>query len=391
MSTPTWRLIAEREMRTRLRDKTFLASTGVTLALIVGVIVLSAVMGARADKHQVALGPGVEDGVVELAERLLTASAGDGAQITVRAEDDAAAVERLVQDGEVDAGLLLTDAGHQLLGDDALDPTLQSTLTAAVGEWALNANAAAAAVDLEALRAGTVVDVRLLDPNAEQSSERAGVAFTFVVLFLITAMTFGMTIASSVVQEKESRVVEILAAAVPIRSLLWGKIAGNTILAVSQIVLLVLVGVAGLVATDQRGLLRGVGWSILWYVGFFVLGFVTLACLWSVAGSLAGRQEDLQSSTMPGQMLLMVPYFAAVFGGEQLRTVMSMLPIVSTMIMPGRMAEGTVPWWQVGVAVGVTLVAAVLFVRLGSRLYERTLLRTGGRISYREALSLPTD
>ena len=69
-----------------------------------------------------------------------------------------------------------------------------------------------------------------------------------------------------------------------------------------------------------------------------------------------------------------------------MRTVVSLLPIVSTMVMPGRMAEGTVPWWQVALAVVLTLAAVVLFVRVGARMYERTLLRTGHRIAWREAL-----
>ena len=63
-----------------------------------------------------------------------------------------------------------------------------------------------------------------------------------------------------------------------------------------------------------------------------------------------------------------------------------MLPIVSTMLMPARLAEGDVPVWQLGVAIAATLVAAVLFVRAGARIYERTLLRTGNRIGFRDAL-----
>ena len=200
-----------------------------------------------------------------------------------------------------------------------------------------------------------------------------------------------MTIAQSVVQEKESRIVEILAAAVPIRSLLWGKIAGNTVLAMSQVTLLAVVGLVGLAAIGERDLLEGIGPAVLWYVAFFVLGFVALACLWAVAGSLASRQEDLQSTTLPGQMILLLPYLASVLAGDQLKTVLSMVPIVSTMIMPGRMAEGSVPWWQIAVAIAVTVAAAVLFVRVGSKLYERTLLRTSGRLGYRQAMREAAD
>ncbi len=87
-------------------------------------------------------------------------------------------------------------------------------------------------------------------------------------------------------------------------------------------------------------------------------------------------------------MILMVPYFIAVLGGDQIRTVFSMLPIVSTMIMPGRMAEGSVPWWQVAVAIALTVAAAAVFVRVGSRMFEQTLLRTGTKLGYREAFRL---
>lgn len=390
-ATPAWRLVAEREVRAKVRDKAFLASTGVMLLIIVAVLVFTALTGSKADRYDVVTGPGVDAGLADLAEEVLTSTTSPGASIDIDEGEDAAAVDAAVTAGDADAGLLREDDDFVLVGDDGIDPALQAALTAAIGEWVLQGNAEADGVDLGALREGTTPELRLLDPNADEADARGGVAFTFVVIFLITAMTFGMTIASSVVQEKESRVVEILAAAIPVRATLWGKIVGNTLLAVAQIVLIALVGVVGLALTDQGDLLRGVGWSIVWYVGFFLLGFLTLASLWSVAGSIAGRQEDLQSTTLPGQMILLVPYFVALMGGDQVRTVMSMLPVVSTMVMPGRLAEGAVPWWQIAVAVTVTLLAAVVFVRLGARLYERTLLRTGTRLSYREALRMPAD
>ncbi|WP_289017028.1 ABC transporter permease, partial [uncultured Aeromicrobium sp.] len=127
---------------------------------------------------------------------------------------------------------------------------------------------------------------------------------------------------------------------------------------------------------------------MLWYVLFFLVGFVALASLWSVAGSLASRTQDLQSTTMPAQMLLLVPYFLAILGGESIKTVVSMIPVVSSMMMPARLVEGSVPAWQVAVALGGTLLASVLLVRFGARVFERTLLRTGDKIGYREALSL---
>jgi ABC-2 type transport system permease protein len=389
-ASPSWvTVVAEREVRTRIRDKSFLAATAVTLAIIIGLLVAGVFLGDDADEHDVAIGPGVSDGTVTLAARLLTESGSPDASVTTDAFGSDGAVEQAVRDGDADAGILHDDEdGYTIVGDDSIDVELQAALIGAISETVVQSNAADAQVDLEALREGAAPEVRLLDPNADEADARSGVAFAFVIVFLITALSFGMTIAQSVVQEKESRVVEILAAAVPIRSLLWGKILGNTVLALGQVLLLGTVGVVGLLVTGEGELVQGVGWSLLAYVGFFVLGFLTLACLWSVAGSIAGRQEDLQSTTLPGQMLLMVPYFIAVLGGDQVRTIFSMLPIVSTMVMPGRLAEGSVPWWQVGVAVAATVAAAAVFVRMGTRLYERTLLRTGGKLSYRQALTV---
>nr|WP_297416476.1 ABC transporter permease [uncultured Nocardioides sp.] len=386
-TTPVWRIVAEREFMTKVRDKTFIGATVFTLLFLIGFFVVGSIIDGNSDDFDVAVVGGQDSALVQQAETLLQADNPD-ASITVEEVDDLAAAEVSVREGDADAALVRGDDGYELLGDDEIDTGLRAALTTAVSRDVLERNAAAQGVDLEALNEGTDIGVRLLDENADESGARSVVAFAFALVFFMTALGFGMSIAQSVTQEKESRVVEILAAAVPIRSLLWGKIIGNTVLALGQVVLLVAVGLVGLAVTGRRELLTGISWAALWYVLFFVLGFLALAALWSVAGSLASRQEDLQATTMPGQLILIVPYFISVLASEQIQTIVSMLPIVSTMVMPGRMAQGDVPWWQIAVAIAATLVAAAVFVRVGSRLYERTLLRTGGRIKYRDAFKL---
>ena len=386
-TTPVWRIVAEREFMTKVRDKTFIGATVFTLLFLIGFFVVGSIIDGNSDDFDVAVVGGQDSALVQQAEALLQADNPD-ASITVEEVDDLAAAEVSVREGDADAALVRGDDGYELLGDDEIDTGLRAALTTAVSRDVLERNAAAQGVDLEALNEGTDIGVRLLDENADESGARSVVAFAFALVFFMTALGFGMSIAQSVTQEKESRVVEILAAAVPIRSLLWGKIIGNTVLALGPVVLLVAVGLVGLAVTGRRELLTGISWAALWYVLFFVLGFLALAALWSVAGSLASRQEDLQATTMPGQLILIVPYFISVLASEQIQTIVSMLPIVSTMVMPGRMAQGDVPWWQIAVAIAATLVAAAVFVRVGSRLYERTLLRTGGRIKYRDAFKL---
>ena len=386
-TTPVWRIVAEREFMTKVRDKTFIGATVFTLLFLIGFFVVGSIIDGNSDDFDVAVVGGQDSALVQQAEALLQADNPD-ASITVEEVDDLAAAEVSVREGDADAALVRGDDGYELLGDDEIDTGLRAALTTAVSRDVLERNAAAQGVDLEALNEGTDIGVRLLDENADESGARSVVAFAFALVFFMTALGFGMSIAQSVTQEKESRVVEILAAAVPIRSLRWGTIIGNPVLALGQLVPLVAVGLVGLAVTGRRELLTGISWAALWYVLFFVLGFLALAALWSVAGSLASRQEDLQATTMPGQLILIVPYFISVLASEQIQTIVSMLPIVSTMVMPGRMAQGDVPWWQIAVAIAATLVAAAVFVRVGSRLYERTLLRTGGRIKYRDAFKL---
>lgn len=75
----------------------------------------------------------------------------------------------------------------------------------------------------------------------------------FAFLFYLSSILFGMSIAQSVVEEKQNRIVEILASAIPVRQLLIGKVAGNTVLAFAQLTLFVVAGLIGLAATGRAG------------------------------------------------------------------------------------------------------------------------------------------
>ncbi|AWB91933.1 ABC transporter permease [Aeromicrobium chenweiae] len=382
-----WRVVAEREVITRVREKSFRYGVLAMAAGIVVLVVLTSILGGRPTDYTVGVVDERAADVVSSASKVVDRT-DDGSTAEPRSYDSVAAAERAVRDGDVDAALVATSEGYEVVGDRDVDSTLSSALTTVAATTALQTNAESQGVDLAELQSGSAVSERLLDPDAEDAGPRQLAAFVFVLLFYLTAVIFGMTIAQSVVQEKESRVVEILAAAVPIRAMLWGKIAGNTALALGQIVVLSVVGVAALALTGETSLLAAIGPAVAWYVLFFVLGFVALAGLWAVAGSLASRQEDLQSTTLPGQVILFAPYILAVTAGASVKTIVSMLPVVSAMMMPSRMAEGGVPAWQVGVALAVNVVSAFVLVRFAARLYERTLMRTDRKIGFGEALRL---
>lgn len=382
-----WRVVAEREISTRVREKSYLYSALFMVVGVIATVVLASLLGGRPTDYTVAVTDQTAADVVSTASDVVDRS-DEGSTAEPKLYDSVDAAEAAVAEGDADAALVSTRDGYEVVGDAEVESTLSVALSTVAAGSALEANAQDQGVDLERLQSGSTVSERLLDPDSDDSGGRQAVALVFLILFYITAVTFGMSIAQSVVQEKESRVVEILAAAVPIRAMLWGKILGNTVLALAQIVLLALAGIGSLVAVGETELLSAVGPAVGWYVLFFVLGFVALAGLWAVAGSLASRTEDLGSTTMPGQVILFAPYLIAFVAGEGVKTVVSMLPIVSAMLMPSRIAEGGVPLWQICVGLAVNVIGAVLIVRFASRIYERTLMRTERKIGFGEALKL---
>lgn len=397
MSTTTspvrgaWRLVAEREISTRVREKSFLIGVAVTVVVVVGVVVAASLLGGRASNEEVAVVGPDASAVVQAADQGSIAQS-DNTTFTAVEYDTVDEAESAVRNETVDAAVVSDPAGgFRLISLEGLDGTTESALQSAVSATVLQGNADAQGVDLADLSANSTASVDVLERQTENLGARTAVATVMVVLFLLTVMIFGLQIAQSVTQEKESRVVEILAAAVPIRALLWGKIVGNTALALSQVLLVVVAGVGAGLAMGETTFLGEVGWSLVWFLVLFLLGFVAMATLWAVAGSLAARVQDINSTTLPIQGLLFLPYFAVFAGNDTLTEVFSMLPISATMVMPMRLATESVPAWQLGVAIGGTILAAVLLVRLGVRIYERSLLRTGNKLGYREALNLSAD
>ena len=173
-------------------------------------------------------------------------------------------------------------------------------------------NAAEVGTTVESLQAGSTVTTAFLRGDAEKAGVAEAVGFVFVFLFYFAALVFGMQLASSVIEEKQSRIVEIIAAAIPLRHLLAGKVLGNTALAVIQLMVYLVVGLVGLSFTSYKSYVPALSGPTAWFIGFFLAGFIALACLWAVAGSLASRTEDLQATSTPLTMLMLVMFFGGL-------------------------------------------------------------------------------
>lgn len=384
-----WPIVAAREIQVRLRDRNFLMSTGFTLVFLLGAIIAQNFLGGGAMSYRLGVVDAEGSRVVAMADAVVKAE-DPGAELTAVELGDAAAVEDAARTGDVDYGLLQTADGWEVVDEGPTFSELQLVLGEVVREDAMTRNAEAAGTDLATLLSGGVLTTRDLTATADGSDGFLAFAlgFVFALLFYMASLLFGMQIAQSVVEEKQSRLVEILAAAIPVRSLLLGKVLGNTVLALGQLVLIVAVGLVGLTFTDYDVALPGLAAGIAWYIPFFVLGFLALSCIWAAAGSLASRSEDLQSTTMPLTMLLVVVFIVGVNLQGVWREIASFVPIMSTILMPMRVLEGETAWWEPALALVLVLAFCLVTIALGARLYQRSLLHTSGSLSWRRALTL---
>jgi len=378
------RLVAGREVSTRIRDKGFLIGSAVLIVLILGMLVFQVVINSGGNDTKV----GVVGGDAALTEALQAQGEALGTDVEVVEYDDEAAARTAVQEGDVD-GALLSPAGVQpelLVESDG--GQVESLVQGAVQASSLDQQLTDAGVQLEA---PPTVDVVALDPDADADTEATIVAFVGVILLYSLLLLFGQFVAQGVVEEKSSRVVELLLATMRPWQLLAGKIIGLGVLALAQMLVIAVIGVVGALAFDLVDLPGGLIGTVVTVLAWFVLGYAFYASMFAAAASLVSRQEDLGSVLTPATLLPVVGIVIAIQAvqdpGSTLATVTSYIPGLSPMVMPVRQAAGEAAWWEVGLAVVLMLVAIAVIVRVGGRIYAGALLRTGGRVKLREALA----
>jgi ABC-2 type transport system permease protein len=353
MAQGTW-LVAEREIRMRLRSKAFLISTGILLVIVLASVVIGGLFGANPPKDKLAA---VGDAVT-VAESFHAFDVIEAGSI--------AEAKELVQSGEVESAVV-PSSGPTGVSVIALDsaPSMVMALFSVSPE------------------------VELLEPASQDGFLIYIVALGFGLVFFMSAITFGSIIAQSVVEEKQTRIVEILMASVPVRVLLAGKILGNSILAFGQIVVIAGLTGVGMLATGQDILLADVGPSLIWFAVLFLFGFVLLASMFAASSALVSRMEDVGSVTSPVTMLIMIPYFLVIFFNDNplVLGIMSYVPFSAPVGMPMRVFLGTAQWWEPLLSLAILAATTAVVIAIGSRVYANGLLKMGARVKLSEALA----
>ncbi len=378
-------LVARRELAVRVRGTAFRVSTIIVLIVTAAGIAIPAGLIGGPQHFTVAV---TAQAPPTAAAAVRASARAAGLQVRIAIAPDRAAAVRSVEKGSATAAVA---AGGEVIWKAAPDSTLNPVLTAAVQQAIISQRAAS-------LGLPTGTTTRLLAPvrvpvtqlhRQSQRIARTIVAEVGVILLYIAIAVYGGYVLTGIVEEKSSRVVEVLLSRLPPSSLLGGKIAGIGLAGLTQFLTVAATAAVTLLLTRPSGLPPGTYTAIPMLVVWFVLGFAFYSLLYGSLGSLASRIADAQAAASPVIALLVVIYilaFVAVANpGAGWVTIVSMLPPSAPIIMPLRAALVDVPAWQLTLAVIFMLGGIYGLFRVGARLYRNAVLHTGARLRFRDA------
>jgi ABC-2 type transport system permease protein len=372
------RLVAGREIIERGRSRGYALSLAFTVILmLVGFIVPSMLVG-NATRTSLAL---VGDAPAGLEASIPATAAAYELQLSLSAVADRAAAEAALHDGSIDAALDvpadLSTAGELIVLESA-PASLQAVVNQAV----------------IALRAGPAASeaptVDALAPPTEAGATALIFANVGIILMFIGIFSYGSWVLTGVVEEKQSRVVEVVLSTVRPRDLLMGKVLGIGLLALAQLVILVAVGLALSQVLGRLVLPTTTIGAVVQLLTWFILGFAFYATTMGFLGALASRPEEASVASMPVTLTATTAYILSivVVTGDPdgiLAHVMTFIPPAAPMVVPLRTALGAIEPWEIAVSIALMVASIWLLFVVGARIYSGAVLQTGGRMKLRDA------
>lgn len=380
-------LVTRREWDQRARTRAFQISTLLSVAVVVILIMVPEIYGGgQRPTRTVGL---VGESSAELPA-LLRAS-GDQLDITVdtRGFADAVAGQAALGAGEV--SVLLVDQ-RELVWNAEVDEQLRTAMIAAVGiverQQAIG-ELGLTAEETDRLLAPPHLPSTSLEPTTTEQTRRADLGRVAVVLLFMAIAFYCGFVLVGVVEEKSSRVVEVLLSRVRPTELLAGKILGIGLVGLAQFALVVASALVALSLSDGTVAPATAPSTLGWIVFWFILGYAFYAVLYAAAGSLVSRQEETQGLQLPMTALLFVAYILAFLATESpdgtASLIGSLFPATAPMVMIVRIAHGPVPWWQIALSAALTVAAVYGLVQAAGRIYSGGVLRFGRRVALRDA------
>ena len=385
-------LVARREIRERMKGRTFRIATLVVLLVVAAAITIPVVTKGKQSTQYFGvvgtLSPPLRATVVATGSAL-------NMKLALVTEPTLAQAERELRGGKLVAVL---DGTKRIVVNQSYSASDTSNDAVLVRYFAsaISLQAGLEHAGIPPRQAAVLAHPRPLPVTSLKAPERNQPSRTTAVYGLILTYVlltqYGTWLLMGVVEEKSSRVIEVLLSTLRARQLLAGKVIGIGTVAMVQAALIVAVAL-GLGAAEGSTLLHGtaplvVASSLVWVV----LGYAFYCWVYAAGGSLADRQEQVQSLAFPLQLPILIGYIISLVslgsgGATTLIKVLAYLPPTAPFAMQVLVGVGAATWWEFGLSVLITLGGIVLVSRLAALIYNRAVLRTGGRVHLREILA----
>ncbi len=425
--------IARREYTVRVRTRSFAIGTLLLVAGVVLIAFLPLVIRQldQVDATKIAVAadePGLAgEAAASISTLLNSSSAATGipdptaADFVVTAVDDLDAARAETADGKW-TGLLgiERDASGELVFVLYTDENAGGRTSTLVRQ-AATAFAVAdrldrlgiAAGDQATLFAPAQVEVRWPDPDKTEPTQdlQAGISqdmlgFGMTILIFMIILMYGNWVAMSVVEEKSSRVMEVILNAATPFQLLAGKVIGVGSVAFTQYVAVVAAGLVSLLLqAPVTSMVAGEGASsltqgltpglLLLFAAYGVLGFLLFASLFAAAGSLVSRTEDVNAVVMPLTLIATAGYLVGVYSSMGLIdsdagwvAALALVPMTSPFMMLGRVAAAQAAPLEIVLSLALLVGAIVVAIWVAARIYAVGVLLYGSRPGWRTVMRL---
>lgn len=402
MSNAIWAVI-RREYLQRVRSRWFVIATVAGPLFMLGVILVPAFMAVQSEDSERTLA--VVDRTGVLYERVEAGLVRAGYTVR-RAPDTAGAEADLVESvraGDL-GGVLILDEATLMRGAARFStarrpsPLRQVTLQQALSQAAVAVRLGGDDAEVRTLLDGGELEVDLVSDGGAGVNDPAFAA-TYIGAFILymTILLYAVSVMRAVLEEKTSRVVEIVISSVRPTQLMLGKILGVGAVGLTQLsiwalsgILIVSAGIPALLAANPSlaqlselgQFLPGLGYAALFLV-FFLGGYFMYSGLYAAVGAMCNTDEEAQQAQFPVMMLLVVPiiFVTGVIDnpGSTLSVWLSLVPLFSPILMFARAASGAAPAWQVAVSVAGMVLTVGVVAWVAGRIYKVGILMAGKR------------
>ena len=391
-------LVAAREVRERLRSNGFWVSTWLSLAAVIAAVVLPSLHRADHRSQRVGVVGTIDATTRSQLARLVGDQSTDAPIVDLVGIDDARlslrahALDVVVVDGT----RVITRNTIDVSARDATTALALATGRVLATQAQLSAAGLAAPQIAKILDAADPVVYESVDGRlggTDRGSRRATAAIGVAMIVLLLTI-YGNWMLNGVLEEKSSRVIELLVAAVSPSRLLRGKIVGIGIVALIQGTVIAAAALGASAIASASSPVRGEHRLLVAIVGWFVLGYVLYGAAFALVGALSRRHDEAQGMSL----LVLAPLLATAAAMvptltgrpvDALTRVLSLVPLTAPIAMPVRQAAGPVSAAQVALAAAGIVIGAALLVMISGRAYRRSTQRRTSR-RHRAPMVTPT-